>query len=144
MACFCLDSRSTPGARPAAPSLFYAVAHLSLSRNVVAHHHRTIEKSTLSSFRHKCAKNMCFTIKFYSVLASATQSRPRDKLQSEFCSCVTFLTRLWLLGCVVERAHLKSSAGVKLNRFRYFAFTCRSVETPDLGKYVLGRGVTIG
>jgi len=44
----------------------------------------------------------------------------------------------------VERAHLRLSSGVKLNRFRDFAFTCRRVGNTDSHKCVRGREVTIG
>jgi len=90
-----------------------------------------------SSFRYKYEQTKYVlyghTSKF--ILASATQRRLRDKLQWDFCSCVTFSTRLSIFGYVMERAHLRSSA--KSSRFRFFIFTCRRVENPDSHKYVL-------
>ena len=48
---------------------------------------------------------------------------------------MTFSTRFSILGYAVERPHLRSSA--KSSRFRFFIFTCRRVDNPDLHKYVL-------
>ena len=44
----------------------------------------------------------------------------------------------------MERAHLRLSSGVKLNRFRDFAFTCRRVENTDSHKCVPGKRSNYG
>ena len=129
-------------------NLFYGVAHLSLfaeRRGPLAHYHRTINKSTLSLHlsTNMSKQNMGFTIKhpilFNFCISNTTVSRLRDKLQCDFCSCMTFSTRLSILGRVVERVHLRSPSRVKFSRLRIFVSTCRRVENPHSHKYVLGK-----
>ena len=110
-------------------------------QNVVAHHHRTIEISPLSLHlgTNMSKQNMCLTIKhrFCLILASASVNRLRDKLQRDFCSCVTFSTRLSILGCVGERAHLVLFFWSKAESIFYFHV--QKGRESRSQKYVLGK-----
>jgi len=129
------------------PNLFYAVAHLSLSaerRGSPLQNNRIIHSVLLGTNMSK--QNMCFTITHHILFnfSISNKSRPREELQCDFCSCVTFSTRLWILDCVMERAHLRSSSGVKLNRLWYFPFTCERYRIQIHINMCWGREVTIG
>ena len=128
------------------PTFFMSWPTCRFQQNVVAHHHRTIEKSTLNLYSgtNMSKQNKCLTIirRILFNFSITNTSRLRDKLQCDFCSCVMFSTRLPILGCVVERTHLRSSSRVKLSRCRFFVFTCRRAENPHSHKYVLGKRST--
>jgi len=100
---------------PVVSNLFLRWPTCRFQQNVVAHHHRTIKKSTLSLHlsTNMSKQNEDLTIihriLFNFSISNTSTGRLRDKHQSDFYSCVN----VWcfrpdsILGYVVERAHLR-------------------------------------